>query len=112
LTRLKTPLVAGAIGLIVAVLLCCTWWYVNSHEVFHHVYWSSLNGNRGMTTPGYDRLQKITFVLCPPSLILIFGMDMGWVASLLLWFVAAVLNFGLYFTIGFTIVSLLRIPAN
>jgi hypothetical protein len=63
-----------------------------------------------MSTPGDDRLQKITFVLCPPSLILIFGMDMGWVATLSLWFVAAILNFGLYFTIGFIIVSLRKTP--
>jgi hypothetical protein len=65
-----------------------------------------------MSTPGDDRLQKITFVLCPPSLILIFGMDMGWVATLSLWFVAAILNFGLYFIIGFIIVSLLRTPGH
>jgi hypothetical protein len=51
-------------------------------------------------------LVKLNFVFCPPLVITVFGMDLGWTANLILWAISLLLNTGLYFIVGLIIGSL------
>ncbi|HEV2304903.1 MAG TPA: hypothetical protein VGR93_05250 [Candidatus Acidoferrales bacterium] len=107
--KYKLPFTLAIIGFAIGITLCAAWFYIDSHDVFtKRVYWSSPNGTSGFDTPAYDHFETLTFVLCPPSVILIATMDFGDSPSAkaftaAFWFAAAFLNGLLYFLLGLPI---------
>jgi hypothetical protein len=51
-------------------------------------------------------LEKLNFIFCPPLMVMVFGMDMGAAANLILWAISLVLNVLLYFIVGLIIAAL------
>jgi hypothetical protein len=51
-------------------------------------------------------LVKLNFVLCPPLVVTVLGMDLGTTANFLLWGLSLVLNTVLYFVLGLIVGSL------
>jgi len=89
-------------GFLISILFL-TFWLLEDHYNFFNLptveQVSAMNHNYS-APPLRDYLERINFVLCPPLVIMFFGMDLGTAANLILEAICLVLNTALYFVLG------------
>jgi hypothetical protein len=111
-TRAKAsrfPLVLAIVGFSVTLILWGVWWYADTHILFQRVYWHTATSS-GFYTPGLNRLQRITTLVSPFSVVLRSPehASRAWIIGT--WLGSALLNFVLYFLVGAALLRLTRGP--
>jgi hypothetical protein len=107
LNELKLARRFALAGFLISILFFLFWRLEDKFNFFHLP--TVENAPPGNYTEPASRalLEKLNFVLCPPLVITVFGMDLGATSNLVLWTVSLVLNTALYFIVGL-MVGLLR----
>ena len=106
LNKLKLARRFALVGFLISTLFLAFWLLEGKFNFFHLP--TADNPPPGNYTQPAVRafLVKLNFVLCPPLVVTVFGMDMGATANLFLWAISLVLNTGLYFIVGLIVAAL------
>jgi hypothetical protein len=88
------------VGLVVSILFFSFWKLDYKFNFFHLP--TAGNEPRGNYSQPVSRarVQRLNFIVCPPLAIMVFGMDLGASANLLLAAVVVLMNGALYFILG------------
>ena len=90
----------AVVGLLVSILFF-SFWALDYKFNFFHLPTADNVPTRNYTQPASRVLvQKLNFIVCPPLVIMVVGMDLGASANLLLATVVVVVNGALYFILG------------
>ena len=94
------------VGLLVSILFFSFWALEYKFNFFHLP--TAENPPLGNYRQPASRMlvQKLNSIVCPPLVIMVFGMDMGLSANLFLATVVVVMNGALYFILGLIVGSL------
>lgn len=105
----KLPRRLAAVGIVIGFAFMAIWWYIDRYDPFHLPTWRQAQTMGNFSAPPLLRLiEKLTFVLCPGSLLHLFTMDMGESTTHLTWVLAALINGPIYFTVGVVLAALMK----
>jgi hypothetical protein len=100
MTRLRLARRFAVVGLLVSILFF-SFWALDYKFDFFHLPKANHVSSRNYDPPASRSLvQRLNFILCPPLVIMVVGMDLGASANLLLATVVVIMNGVLYFILG------------
>jgi hypothetical protein len=105
-SKAKLPRILGILGVAVGLGFMAIYWYIYKYDPFHFPPVSSA-GNYSPPRV-YDILEDSAFTLVPGIWLGFFTMDLGPVYGEITWVVAALINFPIYYCLGWAISKTLR----
>ena len=105
---MKLALRLAVLGFLIEVCFLSFWLLEDRFNFFHLPTVEEVAKMPGNYSepPLRSWLEKTNFVLCPPLVITVFGMDLGQTANFVLVSIAAVTNAVLYFLVGLAAIGI------
>jgi hypothetical protein len=100
MTRLRLARRFAAVGVFVSILFFSFWALDYKFNFFPSPTGNYVSSRHYEPPASRALVQRLNFILCPPLVIMVVGMDVGASANLLLATVVVIMNGALYFILG------------